>query len=69
MFTAQVGNPGKSIRREKPKGGFRTPAKTLPFSLIEHIKGGEYEMVQLDIETSNSLFKVFEDWNRILVAA
>ena len=26
--------------------GFRTPAKALPFSLIEHIQDGEYKMVR-----------------------
>ncbi|MGH1456842.1 MAG: hypothetical protein ACRBDI_08675 [Alphaproteobacteria bacterium] len=45
---------------------FRTPAKALPFSLIEKIQDSEYKMVQPDRETSNALFKVFEDWNQVL---
>ena len=46
--------------------GFRTPAKALPFEATDQIKDGEYKMVQLDRETSNALFKVFEDWNAVL---
>ena len=46
--------------------GFRTPAKALPFEAIDQIKDGEYKMVQPDRETSNALFKVFEDWNAAL---
>ena len=40
----------------------------LPFEAIDQIKDGKKRMVQPDRETSNALFKVFEDWNSILKA-
>jgi len=46
--------------------GFRTARTTLPVTVLQQIKGGEYEMARLDRLSVNQLFEVLKAWKLIL---
>lgn len=46
--------------------GFRTAQKALPFSLLGDISASRYEMVDIDVATSNKFFSILERWEAAL---
>jgi|GEM_PF-3561578 len=48
------------------KEGFRTARISLPFCLLEGLKGGKNEMVPPDRQTSNQILDVLAEWNTYL---
>jgi site-specific DNA recombinase len=56
-----LGNPTYS-----PKTGFRTAAKSLPFTLSERYKTGELSMAEMNAHLSNQLLRVFLEWAPML---
>jgi DNA invertase Pin-like site-specific DNA recombinase len=47
-------------------GGFRTPETSMPFKVLGAISGQKMEMVRLDEESLNLLFREMADWNSLL---
>ncbi|HWA91356.1 MAG TPA: hypothetical protein VG889_15070 [Rhizomicrobium sp.] len=46
--------------------GYRTAEISLPFKALEDLRTPKKGMVDLDGATSNQIFEIFEEWNKVL---
>ena len=46
--------------------GYRTPKTTLPFKVLGGFSRSKCQMVRLEEHSSNSLFEILAEWNRVL---
>jgi len=49
--------------------GFRTAQTSLPFMVLEGLKGGKYDLARPKGKSSNRLFQILEEWNTVLQAS